>query len=216
MQQDERRTLMPALTGRGVLRVHLYSAGEHRPEAMERPPSSPPSTTSPLARMVWFQADPDPVAAFTRVQLHTFDQPALPVNGIEHLDALPEPARHLRRLRREARRRGLRLPALPDPQRRPVLTAVRDGLVVGAIGPMETMPDPIGKARPLPQFGVLPAGSARPKDWPASASSAPRRYDPVVRPDARITGGARPPAVGVKSVETTARHTRQCARGANR
>ncbi len=28
--------------------------------------------------------------------------------------------------------------------------------MVGAIGPTETMPDPIGKARPLPQFGVLP------------------------------------------------------------
>jgi ribosomal protein S18 acetylase RimI-like enzyme len=39
----------------------------------------------------------------------------------------------------------------------PVLTAVRDERVVGAIGPMETMPDPNGKARLLPQyFGVFP------------------------------------------------------------
>ncbi|MBL7498749.1 GNAT family N-acetyltransferase [Frankia sp. CNm7] len=40
----------------------------------------------------------------------------------------------------------------------PVLTAVRDGEVVGAIGPMETLPDPLGCPRLLPQyFAVLPA-----------------------------------------------------------
>ncbi|MFJ6138605.1 GNAT family N-acetyltransferase [Kitasatospora sp. NPDC092286] len=39
----------------------------------------------------------------------------------------------------------------------PVLTAVREGQVAGAIGPMETMADPIGRMRLLPQyFGVLP------------------------------------------------------------
>ncbi|MFJ4595204.1 MULTISPECIES: GNAT family N-acetyltransferase [unclassified Kitasatospora] len=39
----------------------------------------------------------------------------------------------------------------------PVLVAVRNGQVAGAIGPMETMPDPIGRVRLLPQyFGVLP------------------------------------------------------------
>ncbi|MCM2416747.1 GNAT family N-acetyltransferase [Streptomyces sp. RKAG293] len=38
----------------------------------------------------------------------------------------------------------------------PVLTAVRDGLVVGAIGPMETMPAPISKARMPQHFGILP------------------------------------------------------------
>ncbi len=39
----------------------------------------------------------------------------------------------------------------------PVLTCQRDGQVVGAIGPMEIMPDSQGAARLLPQyFGVLP------------------------------------------------------------
>ncbi|WP_145909105.1 GNAT family N-acetyltransferase [Kitasatospora viridis] len=38
-----------------------------------------------------------------------------------------------------------------------MLTAVRDDRVVGAVGPVETMPDPIGRARLLPQyFGVVP------------------------------------------------------------
>ena len=39
----------------------------------------------------------------------------------------------------------------------PVLTCLRDGKVVGAIGPMETMPDSRGVSRLLPQyFGILP------------------------------------------------------------
>ena len=39
----------------------------------------------------------------------------------------------------------------------PVLTCLRDGKVVGAIGPMETMPDSRGISRLLPQyFGILP------------------------------------------------------------
>jgi GNAT superfamily N-acetyltransferase len=40
---------------------------------------------------------------------------------------------------------------------RPVLTVQRDAAVVGAIGPMEIMPDSRGTAQLLPQyFGVLP------------------------------------------------------------
>jgi hypothetical protein len=45
----------------------------------------------------------------------------------------------------------------------PVLTCRRDGKIVGAIGPMEIMPDSRGIARLLPQYlGILPgiAGSA--------------------------------------------------------
>jgi GNAT superfamily N-acetyltransferase len=39
----------------------------------------------------------------------------------------------------------------------PVLVAVDDDRVVGAIGPMQTMSDPVGASRLLPQyFGVLP------------------------------------------------------------
>jgi ribosomal protein S18 acetylase RimI-like enzyme len=39
----------------------------------------------------------------------------------------------------------------------PVLTCLRDRKIVGAIGPMETMPDSRGTARLLPQyFGILP------------------------------------------------------------
>jgi len=39
----------------------------------------------------------------------------------------------------------------------PVLTAVRGGRIVGAIGPMETLPDPLGRSRLLPQyFALLP------------------------------------------------------------
>ena len=44
----------------------------------------------------------------------------------------------------------------------PVLTVVQDGRVVGAIGPMSTRPDPLGRLRLLPQyFGVLPSHRGR-------------------------------------------------------
>ncbi|MFF0111066.1 GNAT family N-acetyltransferase [Streptomyces prasinus] len=44
----------------------------------------------------------------------------------------------------------------------PVLTALHDGRVAGAIGPMETMADAAGRARLLPQyFGVLPEHRGR-------------------------------------------------------
>ncbi|MFI9106665.1 hypothetical protein ACIGXA_39835 [Streptomyces fildesensis] len=92
MQQDSRRTLMPTFTGRGVLRVHLYGAGEHR-RRMETAAKLAAVHDPATPRAVWFQADPDPEAASPRVQRRPFDQPALPVSGLEHLDALPEPVR---------------------------------------------------------------------------------------------------------------------------
>ncbi|MFI0717749.1 GNAT family N-acetyltransferase [Streptomyces sp. NPDC021224] len=158
VRQDVRRSLLPTLTGHGVLRVHLYGGAEHLPEAREAAAELAAVHDAATVRVVRFQAEADPVAAATRVQLRTFDRPAPPVTGIEHLDALPGPVRAtfgdfaekladegFAFLRSRIHRVG------------PVLTAVRDGRVVGAIGPMETLPDPIGRTRLLPQyFGVLP------------------------------------------------------------
>ncbi|MGW2540692.1 GNAT family N-acetyltransferase [Kitasatospora sp. NPDC001574] len=160
VDQDARRTLLPTLTGRGVLRVHLYGDPEHRLEAVETAAKLAAAHDAASARVVWFQADPDPVAASTRVQLRTFgfDQPAPAVDGIEHLDALPEPVRAtFAAFAEKLAGEGFAFLHSRIDSVGPVLTAVRDDRVVGAIGPMETMPDPIGRARLLPQyFGVLP------------------------------------------------------------
>ncbi|MFJ7907202.1 GNAT family N-acetyltransferase [Kitasatospora sp. NPDC096204] len=160
VHQDRLRSLIPTLTGRGVLRVHLYGDPGHRPEAMETAAKLAALHDASSTRVVWFQADPDPVAVSTRVQLRTFgfDRPALPVGGIEHLDALPEPVRAtFGAFAEKLAGEGFAFLHSRVDSVGPVLTAVRDDRVVGAIGPMETMPDPIGRARLLPQyFGVLP------------------------------------------------------------
>jgi GNAT superfamily N-acetyltransferase len=160
VHQDDRRTLLPTLTGRGVLRVHLYGAGEHRPEALETAAKLAVVHDATTARVIWFQADPDPVAASTRIQLRTFDadQPAPAVGGVEHLDALSEPVRAtFAAFAGKLADEGFAFLHARIDSVGPVLTAVRDERVVGAIGPMETMADPIGRARLLPQyFGVLP------------------------------------------------------------
>ncbi|MFJ8948282.1 GNAT family N-acetyltransferase [Streptomyces sp. NPDC102395] len=158
VHQDARRTLLPTLTGRGILRVHLYGAREHRPEALETAAKLAAVHDATAARVVWFQAEPDLVAASTRVQLRSFDQPAPPVGGIEPLAALPEPVRPtFGAFAEKLADEGFAFLYSRIDSVGPVLTAVRDDRVVGAIGPMETMPDPTGKARLLPQyFGVLP------------------------------------------------------------
>ncbi|MEU3372785.1 GNAT family N-acetyltransferase [Streptomyces sp. NPDC006660] len=160
VHQDDRRTLLPTLTGRGVLRVHLYGAPEHRPEAEETAAELATLHGAGTARVVWFQAEPDPVAASTRVQLRIFDadHPAPPVDGTERLNTLPEPVRAtFGAFAEKLADEGFAFLHSRIDSVGPVLTAVRDDRVVGAIGPMETMADPIGKARLLPQyFGVLP------------------------------------------------------------
>ena len=115
-------------------------------------------------RLIWFLppgSDPDPVAACTRIQMRTFDpgKPPRPVPGVVPLDEVAG-----RCARRSARSPGSGRGgfAFLDARIRergtgPVLACQRDGKIVGAIGPMETMPDSRGTARLLPQyFGVLP------------------------------------------------------------
>ncbi|MFJ6212525.1 GNAT family N-acetyltransferase [Streptomyces sp. NPDC092296] len=158
VHQDLHRTLIPTITGCGVLRVHLYGAPEYRPEALATAARLAAVHDATTARVVWFRTEPDPVAASTRVQLRTFDQSAPAVDGIGHLDVLPEPVRvtfgvFAEKLADE----GFAFLHSRIDSVGPVLTTVHDDRVVGAIGPMETMPDPTGKARLLPQyFGVLP------------------------------------------------------------
>ena len=83
-----------------------------------------------------------------------------------------------------------------------VLTCQRDGRIVGAIGPMEVMPDSSGAARLLPQyFGVLPeyrglglgrslwraAKAGDGSGFSAPASAAPPLRGPRSQTGARLT-----------------------------
>ncbi|WP_395296410.1 GNAT family N-acetyltransferase [Kitasatospora hibisci] len=158
VHHDQNRTLIPTLTARGILRVHLYGGPEHRPEAEELAVKLTDAHDAAKARVVWFQDAADPVAASTRVQLRTFDQDASAVEGIEALGEQPEAVRAtFAEFAEKLAGEGFVFLHSRIDSVGPVLVAVQDGRVAGAIGPMETMTDPIGKQRLLPQyFGVLP------------------------------------------------------------
>jgi GNAT superfamily N-acetyltransferase len=116
-------------------------------------------------RIVWFLppgSDPDPVAACTRIQMRTFGpgHPAAEPDVVP-LDEVTGPVRAT--FTAFAEKLAAEGFAFLDARIRehggigPVLTCHRDGKIVGAIGPMEIMPDSRGTAQLLPQyFGVLP------------------------------------------------------------
>lgn len=163
--------LIPALSTRrtSCVKVHVYSqeprgalsraAGLGRRLCQEHDAGT--------GRLVWFLppgSDPDPVAACTRIQMRTFfpGHPApAPVPDVVPLDEVTGPARAtFGVLAEKLADDGF---AFLDARIRehggmgPVLTCQRNGVIAGAIGPMEIMPDSRGAARLLPQyFGVLP------------------------------------------------------------
>jgi GNAT superfamily N-acetyltransferase len=118
-------------------------------------------------RLVWFLppgSDPDPVASCGRIELRLFG-PGCPAPGPSYdvvpLDELTGTVRaSFSVFADKLAADGF---AFLDSRIRehdgtgPVLTVQSDGKVVGAIGPMEIMPDSAGADRLLPQyFGVLP------------------------------------------------------------
>ncbi|WP_369184298.1 GNAT family N-acetyltransferase [Streptomyces sp. Y1] len=156
--QDRKRTLIPTITGRGVLRVHLYGAPNHLLEARETAAKLAALHGAAQARVVWFPREPAAVAASRRIQLRTFDSPAPAVDGVEPLSEVPAVvAATFAAFSEELAEDGFAFLHSRLDSVGPVLVTVEDGRVVGAIGPMETMPDPIGQIRLLPQyFGVRP------------------------------------------------------------
>ena len=119
-------------------------------------------------RLTWFLppgSDPDFVAACTRTQMRSFT-PAYPdagsdtAAGVVPLDEVPEPVRGTFSVFAEklaAEGFAFLDARIRDGGTGPVLSIQRDSAIVGAIGPMEIMPDSRGAAQLLPQyFGVLP------------------------------------------------------------
>lgn len=118
------------------------------------------------AQVVWFLppgAEHDAPATTTRVQMQTFD-PGLPLParppGVVSLDEVPETVRPTFSAFAENFDQGgfafLDTRIRENRVTGPVLTCQREGKIVGAIGPMEILPDRDGAAQLLPQyFGVL-------------------------------------------------------------
>ncbi len=168
--QEPGLVLIPTLsTCRQSVKVHVYS--QHPRSALSRAADLGrrlcEQYSTGKGRLIWFLppgSDPDPVAACTRIQMRTFgpgyDAPA-PASGVVPLEEVTEPVRATFSVfSQKLAAEGF---AFLDTRIRehggmgPVLTCPRDQKIVGAIGPMEIMPDSRGTARLLPQyFGVLP------------------------------------------------------------
>jgi GNAT superfamily N-acetyltransferase len=162
--------LVPALNSRRhAITIHIYS--QHPRSALSQAAELGRRLCDEHAagkgRLVWFLppgSDPDPVASCTRIQMRAFGpgHPASePEPGLVPLDEVPGPVRAT--FSEFAQKLAAEGFAFLDARIRehggtgPVLTCVRDTKIVGAIGPMEIMPDSSGTARLLPQyFGVLP------------------------------------------------------------
>ena len=168
--QEPGLVLVPALNiRRHAVKIHIYSQHPRGAlsRAAERGKQLCDEHAAEKGRLVWFLppgSDPDPVAACTRIQMRTFG-PGHPVPepepGLVPLDEVPSPVRAT--FGEFAQKLAAEGFAFLDARIRehggvgPVLTCVRDTKIVGAIGPMEIMPDSGGAARLLPQyFGVLP------------------------------------------------------------
>lgn len=164
--------LVPTFSSRSrAVKVHIYSNRPHDAlgQAARLAGRLSASHAAERSRLVWFLppgSAPGPGVACTRIQMRTFSpghQCSASDTGprlVVQLDEVPPPVRATFSLFAE------RLAAdgfaflgtrIQQGGIGPVLTCVRDGQVVGAIGPMETMPDSRGVSRLLPQyFGILP------------------------------------------------------------
>lgn len=169
--QEPGLVLVPTLSTRrtSCVKVHVYSQDPRgvlsRAAGLGRRLCEEHNTGK--GRLVWFLppgSDPDRVAACTRIQMRTFGpgHPApAPAPDVIPLEEVTGPARATFSV--FAEKLAAEGFAFLNARIRehggtgPVLTCQRDGKIVGAIGPMETMPDSQGTARLLPQyFGVLP------------------------------------------------------------
>ncbi|KAA6222003.1 N-acetyltransferase [Streptomyces albofaciens JCM 4342] len=166
-------TLLPTLSrrGAGTVSVHLYGT---RPDGHDRAADLAvklcATHDAATGRVVSFAGPEEQPAAqgqVTRVQLHEFgpEHPAHAPEGVRPLTDCPASVQAtFPRFAELLADEGFAF--LHGRMRAggvcPVLVAVDEGRVVGAIGPMEVMPDSRGAVRLLPQyFGILPEQRGR-------------------------------------------------------
>jgi GNAT superfamily N-acetyltransferase len=167
--------LLPTLSIRRAARVkvHIYSLDPRTavPRAAKLCRRLCQEYDAAKGLVAWFLppgSDPDSVAACTRVQLRTFTAattPAATPSAVLPLEDAAPPVRATFEsfaMEMAAGGFGFLHGRMSESGTGPVLTCQRDGMIVGAIGPMEIMPDSQGRARLLPQyFGVLPGYRGR-------------------------------------------------------
>ncbi|GAA2091041.1 hypothetical protein GCM10009759_15260 [Kitasatospora saccharophila] len=164
-------TLIPTLStrGTGTLKVHLYGdpTDGHQEEAADLAAKLAAAHNAARARVLSFQAPGQAAStaaeACTRLQLREFtpDRPTVQPDAVQPLEAHPEAVQAtFADFADELAGDGFAFlhSRMQTGTVGPVLVTVADdGRVVGAIGPMETMPDSADRPRLLPQyFGVLP------------------------------------------------------------
>ncbi|MFJ9557968.1 GNAT family N-acetyltransferase [Nocardiopsis sp. NPDC101807] len=152
---------------RRTLRLHLYGADPDLDQAADQAAKLAADNGAERAVLVRLTRDPQP-GRCCRIQLRPFTTGAeAPADDkVRELDHLPETARATwPAFTEELAGEGFAFLAAQERAGRldgPVLTVAEAGRVVGAIGPMVTLPDPLGRSRLLPQyFGVLPAHRGR-------------------------------------------------------
>jgi GNAT superfamily N-acetyltransferase len=167
-----RHTVIPTLTRRagGLVKVHYYGTGDPDLAALtEAAGKCSAEYGAGAARITWFHPPGQPPAAQpggVRVLLKTFDADQPPVPAVTDLrEASPAARATFPAFAYALAGEGfafLHQQIHAGKAHGPVLVAVDDDQVVGAIGPMQTMPDPVGACRLLPQyFAVLPEARGR-------------------------------------------------------
>jgi len=166
-------TVIPTLTCRtGTLKVHYYSHGTPDfPALAEMIDTWSARQGAVAARLLWFHPPGQRPAAAgpscVRLLLKTFHAPQhLPPSTVGDLRRQPDLAQDSFAAFAHALAADgfafLHQQMHTGSIDAPVLVAVEDNRVVGAIGPMQTMPDPAGTPRLLPPyFGVLPEARRR-------------------------------------------------------
>lgn len=167
--QEPGLVLIPTLHAGGVpsVKVHVYRRDPQRSLARAADLANTLGQQYGVSntQVVWFVPpgrEPDTAAGCVRIQMQTFNPGPVtaPEPGVVPLDELTEPVgRTFGAFAEQFEEGGF---AFLDTLLRanrvagPVLTCEREGRIVGAIGPMEIMPDRNGAARLLPQyFGVV-------------------------------------------------------------
>ncbi|MDQ7802654.1 GNAT family N-acetyltransferase [Amycolatopsis sp. A133] len=159
-------TIIPTLNhrGAGMIKTHVYGSLELDTAALRAATRRwCAAYGAATGRVIWFTPEPpqtDAVAG-TRVLLKTFTQEDNPgaAEQIRDLDACPPSTQDtFEQLAQQAPETGLGFLCRRWREGRvdgPILAAINDGMVLGAIGPLAVMPDRDGAPVLLPQyFGV--------------------------------------------------------------
>ncbi|MEU5259727.1 GNAT family N-acetyltransferase [Amycolatopsis sp. NPDC021455] len=166
-------TVIPTLThrGTGMIKTHVYGPAEPHTTALRAATRRwCAAYGAATGRVIWFTPEPPQTdaAAGTRVLLKTLTQEDNPgaAERIRDLDACPPSTQDtFAVLAQQAPETGLGFLCRRWREGRvdgPILAAVHEGVVLGAIGPLAVMPDRDGAPVLLPQyFGVAPGHRGR-------------------------------------------------------